>query len=177
MFKTRDASNQKAFTLIELLVVISIIGLLASVILVSLNSARGKSRDTARKQTLRQIQKALELYYDANSSYPSTGFLWYSSEPGDANPNGPSNNGVWIPGIAPSYVATLPRDPLGGNSTISVCGAWKRSYHYISNGTNYKLLAHCSPDGTPAASDTFYDPVRPNHAWMICSGEPACSTW
>jgi len=62
--------NHKGFTLIELLVVIAIIGLLASVVLVSLNSARAKSRNAKRIAEVRQIMTALELYYNDNSRYP-----------------------------------------------------------------------------------------------------------
>ena len=65
---------QPGFTLIELLVVISVIGLLASVILVSLNSARGKARDARRRADLRQISTAMELYYDKFDSYVVTGY-------------------------------------------------------------------------------------------------------
>ena len=64
--------SKKGFTLIELLVVIAIIGILASVVLASLNSARAKSRDARRIADVKQIQLALELYYDANSQhYPA----------------------------------------------------------------------------------------------------------
>lgn len=59
----------KGFTLIELLVVIAIIGLLSSVVLASLSSARIKSRDARRKSDLKQIQTALELYYDKYGTY------------------------------------------------------------------------------------------------------------
>ncbi len=60
------------FTLIELLVVIAIIGILSSVVLASLNSARLKARDARRVADLKQIQIALELYYDANGKYPTS---------------------------------------------------------------------------------------------------------
>ncbi len=62
--------DKKGFTLIELLVVISIIGLLSSVVLTSVNSARAKARDARRITDLKQIQTALEFYYDTNGSYP-----------------------------------------------------------------------------------------------------------
>ena len=64
-------SYKRGFTLIELLVVIAIIGILSSVVLASLNSARKKGRDARRVADVKQIQLALELYYDANSNYPS----------------------------------------------------------------------------------------------------------
>ena len=63
--------KQKGFTLIELLVVISVMGMLAAMILVSLNSVRSKGRDAKRVADLAQIVKVLELYYDANNRYPA----------------------------------------------------------------------------------------------------------
>lgn len=62
--------KHKGFTLIELLVVIAIIGILASIVLASLNSARKRSRDTRRIADLHQIKTALELYDHTNSTYP-----------------------------------------------------------------------------------------------------------
>jgi prepilin-type N-terminal cleavage/methylation domain-containing protein len=65
--------RQTGFTLIELLVVIAIIGLLASVVLLSLNSAREKSRNAKRLADVRQIASALELYFNDCGGYPVQG--------------------------------------------------------------------------------------------------------
>lgn len=65
--------RNKGFTLIELLVVISIIGLLSSVVLASLNTARASARDARRKADLRQIATALEFYYDKFGTYMVAG--------------------------------------------------------------------------------------------------------
>ena len=63
----RSGPARQGFTLIELLVVISIIGLLASIVVVSLGGARRGSRDVRAAADLRQIQIASELYYDSQS--------------------------------------------------------------------------------------------------------------
>ncbi|OGD30081.1 hypothetical protein A2833_01450 [Candidatus Azambacteria bacterium RIFCSPHIGHO2_01_FULL_44_55] len=62
-------SKQLGFTLIELLVVIAIIGVLASIILVSLNSARNKGNDAKTKTNLSNLRTAAAVYYDKNNSY------------------------------------------------------------------------------------------------------------
>ena len=64
-------NNKKGFTLIELLVVISIIGLLSTISVVALNGARKKGRDAKRVGDIRQIQTALELYFNDNYVYPT----------------------------------------------------------------------------------------------------------
>ncbi|MEX0917632.1 MAG: type II secretion system protein [Candidatus Paceibacterota bacterium] len=60
---------QRGFTLIELLVVIAIIGILASVVLASLNSARDKGTDAANKSNLNNIRAQAELVYDDDGDY------------------------------------------------------------------------------------------------------------
>jgi prepilin-type N-terminal cleavage/methylation domain-containing protein len=73
MFRNKNKGfalrNSKGFTLIELLVVIAIIGILSSVVLASLNTARQKGRDARRQADLRQIQLAAINIFDDASTY------------------------------------------------------------------------------------------------------------
>ncbi len=92
-------SYKRGFTLIELLVVIAIIGILSSVVLASLNSARQKGRDARRISDIKQLQLALELFYDANQSYPTTTAAVVTTS---------------LTGLsAAGYIAALPTDPGG----------------------------------------------------------------
>lgn len=91
--------KKQGFTLIELLVVIAIIALLAAIVLVSLNTARTKARDTKRIADLKQIQLALEMYYDDNGSYP--------------NRHTTSTSSGWnsLASDLSAYISALPKDP------------------------------------------------------------------
>lgn len=66
-----NSKTQKGFTLLELLVVIGIIGLLASILVVNLTSARRRARDTKRVADIRNLQTASEDYYGKNGKYPT----------------------------------------------------------------------------------------------------------
>jgi prepilin-type N-terminal cleavage/methylation domain-containing protein len=119
----------RGFTLIELLVVIAIIGILSSIVLASLNTARLKSRDARRVADLKQVQLAMQLYYDANSSYPtSTGAL------------------------APTFIATIPTDPVGQVAY---------PYDQLSSGASYHIGANLE-DSSNQALQSDLDSVSTN---------------
>lgn len=69
------SSRQNGFTLIELLIVVAIIGLLATLAIVALTSAQQRARDTKRVADLKEIQTALELYWNDNNEYPDVPVL------------------------------------------------------------------------------------------------------
>lgn len=122
--------NQRGFTLIELLVVIAIIGILAAVVLVSLNSARQKSRDARRLADVRQVMTALELFYNDNTSYP---------DDAGTNPTAADGTPAWS-----TYMSAWPTAPTPPDGT---CDATTNAYTYI--GRN-------SGDTADDASDPAY---------------------
>ncbi len=61
--------KEKGFTIIELIVVIAVIGLLTTVVLAFLSSAKAKSADSSVKASMVQIRTQAELYYNANQNF------------------------------------------------------------------------------------------------------------
>lgn len=141
----------KGFTLIELLVVIAIVGILSSVVMGSLNSARGKGRDSQRKTNLKQLQTALELYYNDNFQYPAGGC--------DANGWSRSDNcpTTYISGLAGTYIASL---PVGA----SAAGYYQYSARGADGYQSYKIIAN----GVES------EVVQPTSVWARCAA--SCAT-
>ena len=106
--------------MIELLVVVAIIGILASVVLASLNSARNKGADAAIKSSLANTRAQAELFYDGPSSYE-----------GVCAVGGTNTIGAMVNGAETAYgnAATNPfADATASAWNVGVChdsaGAW-----------------------------------------------------
>jgi type IV pilus assembly protein PilA len=146
--------KQRGFTLIELLVVIAIIGILSAVVLVSLNSARAKSRDARRLSDVRQIMTAMEIYYNDNGAYPDDGGTCYTVAglcPPDTSvgPTG-STTTEWVDFLGKWPQAPTPED--GG------CTSAQNAYTYTG----------LDNAAVPAADAT--DPA--NYSVTFCLGAP-----
>ncbi len=166
----------RGFTLIELLVVISIIGLLSSVLLVAFNNARVKARDARRKADFKQINTALNIYYDTYGQYPpgkpqtSCGGtdVWASS-------NG-NCGGQWLTTDQNFYkiMAAVPKDPLN-QGTNAGWGDGNNVYSYavsLANNQDYELVTQLEVPTDPdrcATRQANYHNLVPNIPW--------CAPW
>ena len=134
---------KKGFTLIELLVVIAIIALLSTLSVVALNSARVKSRDARRLSDIKQLRTALEMYFDANLTYPqnssstlgATGFVCLDAGGFKTLANCTST----------VFMQKVPSDPQSN-----------RIYQYYSNSaTSYRIAYYNeSASATKTATET-----------------------
>ncbi len=113
--------KKQGFTLIELLVVIAIIGLLSTLAVVALNSARLKARDAKRVFDVQQVQTALELYFNDQQGYPAgTGTL------GTGSFSCLGTDGWGPAGCAGAYMGQVPVNPTPNGA----------DYTYASDGTS-----------------------------------------
>ncbi|MFH1745312.1 MAG: type II secretion system protein [bacterium] len=123
-------NNKKGFTLIELLVVIAIIGLLSTLAVVALNSARMKARDARRVGDVKQIQTALELYYNDNSGYPAGSALALGvGATGCLDQDGFDTAGACSGTVYMGQVPSYPAPRTDGDCTTGIAG-----YTYNSPG-------------------------------------------
>ncbi|OGE78211.1 MAG: hypothetical protein A2751_03580 [Candidatus Doudnabacteria bacterium RIFCSPHIGHO2_01_FULL_46_14] len=132
------------FTLIELLVVIAVIGLLASVIMVSLNSAKAKARDTKRKADLKQVATALNLYYDENNFLPGNASGWCSLFIHGAT--GFTGNAMPAP-LLTKYMSSIPYDPIwAGDGNPNSYTADYLYYNVDNTNGKFTLCANFEQD-------------------------------
>ena len=128
--------EKRGFTLIELLVVIAIIGILSGVVLASLNTARVKARDAQRISDVRQVQLALEFFFDDQTTgrYPLL-----------------AASGALTPALLPAtYMPILPSEPVAGRQVYQ--------YRSVAPNTSYCYGVDLEGLGVP---DNDFAPCNP----------------
>lgn len=155
--------------------VIAVLGVLAAGVFTAINPLKRiqDARNVQRKMDLGQIANALEAYFTSHlGKYPNTNSVWCGRPGSSWDYTKNSNCGdSWIPDlVADGNLKILPQDPTNKRINVSQCpNDTNASYLYRSDGTDYKLLAHCTPEGTLSSTDKFYDPSRPTWSWQISS--------
>jgi prepilin-type N-terminal cleavage/methylation domain-containing protein len=132
-------NTRRGFTIVELLIVIVVIAVLASIVIVAYNNVQARASFSKEQGDLKNITKALGLYYVDHESYPNTtsqsgctnNWCGWDQATGDA----------FITGLSPQYTARLPQMPAANVANDS--------YLYRSDGVNYQLIRY-KASGLPA---------------------------
>lgn len=180
MLKLMPKQNwKKGFTLIELLIVITIIGILATFVIISFTSAQAKARDARRRADFDALKKALEIYKSDTSdgTYPicpaSAKFCTITT----------AVNFNSTPPMSPTYIKSVPQDPINNGSD---CQASPRNLVYCywpgktttsfgttcSSSCNSYLLFACIENGKDTSTNTAGDATCSNYGGRNYSISP-----
>lgn len=120
------SDQPKKIHLFELIVVIAILGLLSTLALIAIGSARQQARDAARLEDVREMQVALELYFGDFNRYPEVtdGVIL-----GEANFACLQAQGWAAEGCESEYLLRVPSNPTPGGIP----------YRYVSDGSSYSV--------------------------------------
>jgi len=146
-------NKSKGFTIVELLIVIVVIGILATLVIVTFTGIQQKARDSKRKTDIGAVQAALESYYSSNNTYPTFADL---------------NDSTWRTAHMKGFDANALQDPKS-NSNQVVASMPASGYAYVytvtpascsdADGsstpcTNYTISAKLESDGSTVSKQS-----------------------
>ena len=133
--------KNKGFTLIEILIVVAIIGIIGTLAVLAVNSARSKQRDATRLANVRQLQSALEDYFNETNQYP-TGELMPLGDSSISRCLGTTGFHGDCSTDSATIIRSVPNTYEAGLSGIVTCGNPARNafcYTQMKNGTSYVI--------------------------------------
>lgn len=117
------SKTKSGFTIVELLIVIVVIAILAAITIVAYNGIQGRSKVTRAQSDIVSMQKLVEMYRAANSSYPlANSWIFQTS----------SNKNTFIPGLVPDYASSLPLADVNAQYI----------YRTNSTGSEFKIMRY-----------------------------------
>lgn len=154
--------SSKGFTLIELLVVIAIIGVLSSVVLASLNSARNKAKDAIIKQAMTQVGSLMALNYGDYGSYCQI------------------QTGIWVTASGYTCDTALSNGLFSGTYAQKARDICQSIYNNASSGSGdgYRMLIYIEPvggNGVSCANSWSWIALLNNGNWY-CAGSSGIKT-
>jgi len=116
----KDRKNQKGFTIVELLIVIVVIGILATLVIVTFSGIQQKARNTKRQTDINAIDSTVEAYFAQNGYYPTL-----------ANMNDSTFRTANLKGFDPAAL----QDPKGSSQTLAASTS-ATQYGYTATPAN-----------------------------------------
>jgi len=107
--------RQSGFTIVELLIVIVVIGILATLVIVTFTGIQQKARDSKRKTDIGALQTTLENYYGSNNTFPTLADL---------------NSTTWQKANIPGFDPNALQDPKGNSQTVAATAS-ATQYGYV----------------------------------------------
>jgi prepilin-type N-terminal cleavage/methylation domain-containing protein len=133
--------KKKGFTLVETLIVVAIVAIIGTLAVLAVNSARSKQRDATRLSNVRQMQSALEDYFNETNEYPS-GELLPLGDPSISRCLGTTGFNGDCSGDTTTIVRSVPSTYQAGLDGIVTCGNPARNafcYSQLKNGISYVI--------------------------------------
>lgn len=131
-------NKSKGFTIVELLIVIVVIGILATLVIVTFTGIQQKARDSKRKTDLGAVQAALESYYSSNNTYPTLADLQSST---------------WLSTNMKGFDPAALQDPKGAAGSTVGATASPTQYGYVVTDATGTLAAPTTCSDAAGASN------------------------